>query len=630
MSMTTRPFPNLRRFAALLLTLLCAAARLAPRANAADVEVTASLSDTATDAGQPVEYQITVTGARSVRPPQSIAVEGLDIRYAGQSTQLQMNNFNVTTSVVHSYTVTPERAGRFVIPPQPVEVGGRKYMTPAVTLTVGGSSAGAGSSGGGGGSGPADSGNGSGTGAKYFAELVLPKQTAYVGEAIPVEVRIYVDTSVRWQLEQLPVIAGEGFTVQKLTKPTQNEVRRDGMVYDLMTFKTAITPAKSGTLTLGPATVECTAILPQPRRARPRGLFNDPFDDDFFNNPLFGMRQRLSIKTDPVELNVKPLPAAGQPADFSGAVGQFTLSATAKPAKVQIGDPVTITAKISGRGNFDRAGAPTVVDESGWRSYPAAGKFTPDDDVGISGAKTFDIAAIPTERKTALPALRWSYFDPIAEKYVTLTAGRMPITVEGQPAAAPSQPPVAQNSGSSSGAAAQPGATPAPSDILYIRTDPARWGESFEPNYRQRGFWLAQLAPLGALLAFIGFGVRRIRLGDVRARKLAEWRREKADAMRTARRGGASDAEFLEAAVRCVQLETAAQTGRDPATLDAPDAAALPGVNAETRSRLEALFSARAELRYAGAGGGGPALSRERRAEILETINRLEQNHARA
>ena len=615
MTMTLR-IANYRWFTALILALLCTHV---PLALAADVSVTASLSESATDAGQPVELQITVTGARSAQPPQEIDVDGLDIRYSGQSTQMEMNNFNVTTSVVHSYTVMPQRPGRFVIPPQAVEVGGRKYMTQAVTLTVGGAS-------GSGQAGEANSGN-----LQYFAELVLPKQSAVVGEAIPAELRIFVDTRVQWQVEQLPVISGDGFTVQKLTKPAQNQVKRDGIVYDLVTFKTAITPAKSGRLTLGPVSVECTAVLPQPRRNRPRGFFNDPFGDDFFNNPLFSVRQRLSIKSEPVELNVKPLPTAGQPPDFSGAVGQFALSATAKPARVHIGDPVTITAKITGRGNFDRAGAPVVADESGWRSYPPSGKFTADDDVGISGTKTFDIAAIPTENKTKLPALRWSYFDPSTEKYVTLSAGQTPITVEGQPAAAPSPVIAAQNnSAGSPSASPQPSATPAPSDILYIRTDGAHWGESFEPNYRGGAFWLAQLAPLAALLAFAGFQIRRIRQGDVRARKAAEWRREKADALRTVRRESTDDAEFFDAAVRCLQLETAIRTGREPATVDAAEAVGSRDLDSQTAARVHALFAARAEARYAGIGAGGHTLSPERRAEILETISLFDRSRAHA
>ena len=588
----------------------------APATRAADVDVTASLSESSTDLGQPVEFQITVSGARSAQPPQEISVDGLDIRYAGQSTQMQMNNFNVTTSVIHTYTVTPQRAGRFVIPPQPVEVGGKKYMTGAVTLTVGGSGAGAGGAG---------SANSDSAASRYFAELVLPKQSAYVGEAIPVELRIFVDTRIRWDMQQPPALSGDGFTVQKLTKPTQNQVKRDGVIYDLVTFKTAITPVKSGKLALGPISLECTAILPQPRRARPRGFFNDPFGDDIFNNPLFGVQQRLTIKSDAVTLDVKPLPAAGQPPEFSGAVGQFTFSATAKPARVRVGDPVTMTAKITGRGNFDRAGAPVVVDETGWRSYPPSGKFTPDDDVGISGTKTFDIAAIPTENKTKLPALRWSYFDPGTERYVMLTAGQTPVTVEGQPA----QTPATAINAANPPAVPQPSATPAPSDILFICTDAAHWGEKFAPVYRERVFWLAQLAPLAALLAFAGIRIRRIRGSDSRARQIAEWRREKADALRTLRHADSDDAAFLDAAVRCFQLETAMTTGREPAAVDAAEAAAWHALDAETAARVQGIFAARAELRYAGIGGRGQALSAARRAEILETINRFDQTRAR-
>ncbi len=188
--------------------------------NAADVSVTASLTETTTAVGQPVQLQLKISGARNATPPDRIEVRGLDINYSGQSTQVQMLNFNVTMSVVHTYTVVPQRAGAFVIPALEVTVDGKKFATSPVTLNVG-----TGAVGGGGGS-----GGGSG-GRLAFAELVVPKQTAYVGEAIPVEFRIYVDSRVRWQTNEQPTIPGEGFTIQKLTNPAQNQTQRDGKQY---------------------------------------------------------------------------------------------------------------------------------------------------------------------------------------------------------------------------------------------------------------------------------------------------------------------------------------------------------------------------------------------------------------
>ena len=600
---------------------------------AADVSVNASLSSDQTEVGEPVEYRVTINGSQSAGAPQISKVDGLDIRYVGPSTQMQMNNFNVTLSVTHMYAVTPQRTGRFTIPAQTVDVGGKKFTTGAVTLNAGNA---AGNSGAGGGTNEDNS-----SARSYFAELVLPKQSAFVGEAVPVELRIYVDTRIHWQIQEMPVISGEGFSIQKLTKPTQNQVKRNGRDFDLLTFKTAVTAAKTGNLKLGPATLDCLAQMPRARRARPRGLFDDPFGDDVFNDP-FGMLaqpQKLTIASEPVEIDVKSLPQ-NAPKSFAGAVGVFTLATTASPEKVQIGDPITLTTKISGRGNFDRVSAPFLTDESGWRSYPpSAGKFLADDDVEISGAKTFETALIPNEKKTKLPPIRWTYFDPIKEKYITLSGDQPQIIVEGQPQ---QQQPIAANSANPANATAQPNATanpsaaiaqqptPAPSDILFIRTDSGKWGESFEPIYERRGFWLAQIAPLAALLGLIGFRVRSARLSDARAQRLAKWRHEKLEAQRILRRSDANEQDFLDAAVRSIQLGAAMTNGREPATIDAAEACATRAFDSEKAARVRELFSARAELRYAGVSSGAQKISPERRANILKTINDFENADARA
>src|SRR5207302_10433438 len=114
----------------------------------------------------------------------------------------------------------------------------------------------------------------------------------------------------------------------------------------------------------------------------------------------------------------------------------------------QFGDPITVTTEISGRGNFDRVNAPAVEDERGWHKYPPSSKFKQDDEVGISGTKTFETVLSPNEKKQTLPLLAFSYFDPIKEHYVTLRIEPVAINVQGG-AAAPNV------------AAAQPG-SPAP------------------------------------------------------------------------------------------------------------------------------------------------------------------------
>src|SRR3954462_6714030 len=98
--------------------------------------VTAVLSNANTYVGQPVQLQIKVTGSSGAKPPREILVDGLEIRYAGQSQLWEGRNFQFTYSFVCNYTVMPMKAGTFKIPPQMVEAGGSALHTPALTLHV--------------------------------------------------------------------------------------------------------------------------------------------------------------------------------------------------------------------------------------------------------------------------------------------------------------------------------------------------------------------------------------------------------------------------------------------------------------------------------------------------------------
>src|SRR4029434_1017791 len=98
--------------------------------------VTAVLSNSEAVVGEMVEVQIKVTGARDARPPEDIAVNGLEIHGTGTSRQFEMRNFTTTSSVTYSYRILPLQAGRFTIPSQTVQIGGKSLRTPELTLNV--------------------------------------------------------------------------------------------------------------------------------------------------------------------------------------------------------------------------------------------------------------------------------------------------------------------------------------------------------------------------------------------------------------------------------------------------------------------------------------------------------------
>lgn len=601
-------------FAAIVL-----AASLAQSARADDASVTAVLDSSETNVGQPVQLQIKVTGARSANVPDQIAVDGLDIRFTGESQLVEGRNFQFTYSLVYNYTIMPEKAGAFRIPAQTIRVGSKALRTPELTLNVtdtGGRTTRPGRA--------PETVDASKAG---FVELVLGKTTAYVGEMIPAEVRLGFST--RTPVESLGngiELTGQGFTTQKMRDPRQSIENIRGRSYQLFVFKTAVSPVHAGKLDVGPVEVNPIVRVPQLNRPRPStrdpfGL-NDPFFDNFFNDPAFAPSapREVKLQSEKQTMEVKPLPPNAPPS-FSGAVGVFSLDVAAKPTSAKVGDPITVTARISGRGNFDRVNAPSLEDEKGWHAYPPSAQFKQDDDVGISGMKTFEVVVSPNERKDKLPPLVFTFFDPVKEQYVTLRSNPIPLQIEGGVAAAATPAASAVPNAPVSAASATPAAKPA--DILYQMNDVPDRVESFTPWFVRREFWFAQLVPLFALVGFIGWKVRRARLSDRAARRVAELQHEASELQRKLDRDDLAPGEYFADASRAVQLRTAIARNVPPHAVDAETAANAFRLDAESRERLRELFARSDELRYSGGGNGVANVAPETRRKVHDLLSRL-------
>ena len=595
--------------------------------------VTAVLSNSEIVVGETVELQIKVTGPGDARPPEEISLDGLEIHATGQSRQFEIHNFATSSSVTYNYTILPLRAGRFTIPPQTVRAGGNLLKTPELTLNVADPP-----------SRPSGVRPSRGTQTQsvrasdlVFAELIVPQKTAYVGEIVPVQIRMGFDPRVRPRLIEPPEITGQGFTAQKLQESGQSSETINGRPYDVVTYKTAIAAARAGKFEVGPVKAKAQVLVPRPRsapRSRSRSPFDlfeldDPFSDPFFSNPFaqIGERREIEIKSEPMALEVKPLPPKA-PTSFSGAIGNFTMTTDAKPNSVQVGDPITVTAAISGRGNFDRVNAPVVEDDRGWHKYPPSSKFKQDDEVGISGTKTFETVLSPNEKKQSLPLLAFSYFDPVKEQYVTVRSEPIAISVQGGAVAAnvaPTQP------GSSLPATATrpvpaTQSTAKPQDILYQLTERPRFTESFAPIYTRRVFWGAQLIPLLALIGFAVWKIRRAKINNREAQRLAALHHEAAELMHKLRRNDASPREYYAEASRVVRVKTALASGSrgiDPNVVDAETAADTFKLNSDERDQLRRLFEQSDEWQYSGAHNGPGRISSESRREVLELIENL-------
>lgn len=598
----------------ILVFLACVILSSISIATAADVEVHAKLSDTTTVVRTPVRLEIVVQGARNAEVPRDLRVEGLQVRYIGESMQFQMVNLQISTSSSYTYMILPLRTGNFTIPPLDVKVDDQAFRTQPISLTV---------------YGPGDEQQSSSPAPlstptlpaqgntqlaadaqaekSAFGVLVVPKTQIYVGEVVPVEIRYYFHPDLPVQsLDSFPSLIGDDFVVKGDAKPRRESQVIHGVRYIVVSFRNSIRPLKAGELKLPATSISCRVLV----QARPpSGTMMDTFFQRFLDPMSGGIAQIQQMKfgSEPVVVHVKPLPEENKPDSFHGAIGQFSLDMEVSPRDPLPGDPVTLRGVISGKGNFDEMGTPDLVSKEGWQFYPPSSKLAISDDSGYAGKKTFEWMLIPKEKKSHTPALEFSYFDTASNRYVTLH-GR-PLPVDAAPLA---------------GAAS---ATPMPSPVSAVDSTIPSMGrdkfriarklrsESFRPVTASTPFVVANGVVLLALLMFLGYQLIRCHAASDRGRKAAL--RRSLGACR-ARASTAQGKDFYSSVVECLRLQAEIISGKSTGGYSGDEIVAILGLKGEEAALVLKVFARYEESAY---GGAQSALSAETRAAVLMLLN---------
>jgi oxygen tolerance protein BatD len=575
-----------------LLFLLCVVARTDP----GESKVQATLSSDHTTVAQPVQLQVEVRNVKMAEPP-NISADGLSIRFASQSTRMQTLNGDTTFSVNFTYVITPQREGTFSIPPVKLNLNGREIQSAPLTLTVLKEEPNK----------PAEPNK------SYFGELVLPKDSAYVGEAVPVELRYYFDRRIWYQpypQGQLPIIDGDGFVTAKYPDPAEKEIQMNGRWYRVLIYKTAITGVRAGQLDLRSATQEFLLHVPVLRNTPPG--FDDDFDQSPFSNGFSGYeRKEASIATNGATIQIKALPTDGRPGNFNGAVGAFTMTGSVQPTHAGVGDPLDLRIQISGNGNFDRVQAPVLAATPVWRVHQVTSEIEAQDEIGLIAVKTFHYPIVAGAPVHETPAANFSYFDPEQEKYVTLDLAPKEINVDGQQLSQPS-PQQTPNLSQSASPSRNPNSG---------LTDLVAKGEtrgSFEPVTREAGFWLIQLIP-----AMIVLGLAINYWGKRWLQERAPLRTFLADRRAQRRKLDSPKAEVaLSAAVRLIQLDRLVRAKGALRHITVEDALQQKQVPEDLRNGLSRVIEKRANCVYANQAY---TLSSTERTEIKELIDAWEK-----
>lgn len=382
----------------------------------ADIQVQLHITPRQAEPGELLTLVIEVRGAQNVEPPALSGLDGFDTRYIGPSTQMSIVNNRYSASVRHRYTLRARQEGRFTFGPFRLKHQGREYQTGTVEVDIRSGRPAAGP--------PSpdralgDRSDPSGEG--LWLEIRTPKREVFLHQPIPLEVMLYIG-GMRIADAQYPVLPGDGVSLEPFEEPVRQRRTVRGDMFRVLRFRTTVVPLRSGTIELGPASLQLSVIRPVPRGSP--SLF-----DRFFSDSLLGTERRpRTLHSNALSLRVAPLPEEGRPATFSGAVGQFRMEVTADPTQLQVGDPLTLRMLLSGNGQVTDAQPPGLVNTDGFRTYP------PQMDRPNPDTTVFEQVLIPQDKMLeAIPAVHFSYFDPEVAQYRTLTS--QPIRLLLRPA----------------------------------------------------------------------------------------------------------------------------------------------------------------------------------------------------
>ena len=353
---------------------------------------------------------------------------------------IQIINGKVTRSVNYEYYYTLEatKKGTFRIEPATIEIDGDTYKSNAVKIqVVPGQQSPSGSSQRGTPPGAAPgSSSGSIDSDLAFLRAEVDKTSPYQGEEVIVTYKLYYRVDIAdYGIAQSP--SYPGCWSQDLNDDNRQSSRYtetvDGKRYYVADiFKEAIFPQRTGEITSEPMRFKIVARVRKEsgdRRSR------DPFES-FFDNQFGYKTVEKTLESNPLNLNVKPLPEANKPVSFSGAVGDFSFSSAIDKTKVQANDAINLTYTLKGKGNIKLIDPPKIDFPPDFEVYDpeVTTNVNASASQGVSGRKTFDYTVIPrVPGQFTIEPVKFSYFDISENRYVTETTPEYTINVSKGP-----------------------------------------------------------------------------------------------------------------------------------------------------------------------------------------------------
>lgn len=446
---------------------------------AASAAVAQSVRWEPADSGLPNALALVFDNCAPEGQPELPAVPGVTFTFLGRAESMNMVNFQTSRSVTLSYLLRGRQNGPVQIPAFTVKTDKGPQRVAAFNAAAPAA--------------PLESVAG--------ARLIPERTNVWAGEVFALTYELSASRRANPQISPTFDWNAAPLVAEDWSKPEVTDAVTGGERRVNVTFRTRAVAKAPNTLKLEAA----SHLLSIQTGTIGFGIISQP------------RMEQVSVTSDQPTLEIRPLPAA--PPGFSGAVGQFKLAAKVVPEKAAVGEPVTWTLELSGTGNWPEiSGLPTRDVSNDFQVVQPKAKRTPVEGKLFDVTLAEDVVLVPTKPGSyALGPVSFTYFDPKAGSYRTITAPRttVSITAPATPqfnvtppsATAPESAPA-----TSAAPATPPIAAPAPA---AIPRDPLRGtAEAGTPWEHSTLGLLLGLPVAGVVLLWLTLALQRARRTD--------------------------------------------------------------------------------------------------------------------
>uniref|UniRef100_UPI003FF0C715 BatD family protein n=1 Tax=Prevotella sp. TaxID=59823 RepID=UPI003FF0C715 len=429
--------------------------------------------------------------------------EGLEViagPYTSSQSSYQMINGHTSSSssVTITYTLYAAKNGCFTIGASHALVGGKRLSSRPVKIQV---------------SGHAQRTNGAPnmhgqdsydqprmrsagsaiSGSDLFIKVSASKKRVHEQEPILLTYKVYTQVDLTQLEGKMPDL--KGFHTQEVPLPQQKTFHTEtvnGRPYKCVTWSQYVMyPQMTGRLEIPSITFK-GIVVQQNRNVDPM--------EAFFNGGSGYVEVKKDIKAPGITLQVDPLPQ--RPANFSGGVGKFNISASLDKKEVKAGEPITLRVVVGGIGNLKLLKQPVVNFPKDFDKYDA--KVTDKTRLtanGVEGNMVYDFLAVPRNQGSyTIPSVELTYYDTGKNAYKTIKTQPFKVEVEkGDGTSAESEDFASQDK-----------------DIHTIKLGKAEQHKADEMFFGSFGYWISLLMPLIAFVVLlIVFRRRAIENADI-------------------------------------------------------------------------------------------------------------------